>query len=153
MTTELTKAMSKFYHDLSICELKLQNSMQDKTKLTYNDLLYLDIISAHSGEYTSTQIADMLHVSRPSVTKKIKELAQKGYVIRKQCESDKRVFHLFVNEDLYFDYSARKIGKELSKRIEGKYSNDDIRNLCELLNLIGDMVSKETKETMCGNNE
>lgn len=144
MNTELTKAMGKFYHDLSIFELKLQNSLQDETKLTYNDLLYLDIISAHPGEYTSTQIADMLHVSRPSVTKKIKELIQKGYVTRKQCDNDKRVYYLFVNECVYFDYSGETFGKKLSQRIDGKYSNEEIHNLCELLNLIGDMVSKET---------
>ncbi|MFI3214576.1 MAG: MarR family transcriptional regulator [Lachnospiraceae bacterium] len=143
MNTELTKAMGKFYHDLSIFELKLQNSLQDETKLTYNDLLYLDIISAHQGEYTSTQIADMLHVSRPSVTKKIKELIKKGYVTRKQCDNDKRVYYLFVNESIYFNYSGEKFGKELSQRIDGKYSNEEIHNLCELLNLIGDMVSRE----------
>lgn len=143
MNTELIKAISKFYHDLSISELKLQNSLQGQTKLTYNDILYLDIISAHSGEYTSTQIADMLQVSRPSVTKKIKELIKKGYVIRKQSDTDKRVYYLFVNESVYFDYSGEKLGKELAQRIDGKYSNDDIHNLCELLNLIGDIVLKE----------
>lgn len=143
MNNELVKAMIKFYHDLSIFELKLQNSLQDETKLTYNDLLYLDIISAHPGEYTSSQIADMLHVSRPSVTKKIKELIKKGYVTRTQCDNDKRVYYLFVSDSMYFNYSGEKFGKELSKMVESKYSNEEIHNFCELLNLIGDMVTKE----------
>ncbi len=143
MYTELIKAVTKFYHDLSISELKLQHRLQDNSKLTYNDILYLDIILAHSGEYTSTQIADMLQVSRPSVTKKIKGLVKKGYVTRKQSDNDKRVHYLYINESVYFEYSGEKLGNEIIKKIDGKYSNDDIHNLCELLNLISEVVAED----------
>ncbi len=146
MYPELTKAITKFYHDLSISELKLQHSMQDKTKLTYNDILYLDIILAHSGEYTATQIADMLQVSRPSVTKKIKELVKKGYVTRRQSKTDRRVHHLFINESIYYDYSGERIGNEIIKKIADKYSDKDINNLCELLNLLSSIVSEDSTD-------
>ncbi len=143
MYNELLKAISKFYHDLSIGELKLQHKLQDSTKLTYNDVLYLDIISAHSGKYTSTQLADMLHVSRPSVTKKIKELIKKGYVTRKQSNTDKRMYYLFVNESIYFQYSGENLGRKIMKIIDGKYTDKDIHNLCELLNLISNTLSED----------
>ncbi len=142
METKLIHAINKFYHDLSISELRLQNSLQDEKALTYNDVLYLDIIVAHPGEYTSTQIADMLHVSRPSVTKKIKELVKKGYVTRKQCTKDKRVYYLFLNETKNFEYSSEKLGKALSEKIKGKYTDKDITNLCELLNLLSNFVTE-----------
>ncbi len=143
MKNDLIKAITKFYHDLSISELKLQHSLQGNKKLTYNDILYLDIILAHSGEYTSTQIADMLQVSRPSVTKKIKELVKKGYVTRQQSKTDKRIHYLFINESVYFDYSGERIGNEIVKKLDGKYSDNDISNLCELLNLLSDIVSED----------
>ncbi len=140
METKLVKAINKFYHDLSISELKLQNSLQNEKTLTYNDVLYLDIIFAHPGEYTSTQIADMLHVSRPSVTKKIKELIKKGYVTRKQSSTDKRIHYLFINKNKKFEYSSDNLGKRIIEKIDGKYSDNDINNLCELLNLISSLV-------------
>ncbi len=146
MYKELIKTISKFYHDLSISELKLQHTLQDKTKLTYNDVLYLDIISAYPGKYTSTQIADMLHVSRPSVTKKIKELIKKGYITRKQSPTDKRIHYLFVNEGTYFQYSGEKLGKDVIKIIKEKYSAKDIANLCEMLNLISNTMLEENKD-------
>ncbi len=143
MREELIKAITKFYHDLSISELKLQHSLQNKAKLTYNDVLYLDIIAAYPGLYTSSQIADMLHVSRPSVTKKIKELVQKGYVTRKQSDTDKRIYYLYVNDCLYTQYSGEKISKQFMKIVDKKYTNEDIKNLCELLNLISNTILEE----------
>ncbi len=148
MHNELTRTLNKFYHDLSISELKLQQSLQDSTKLTYNDVLYLDIISAYPGMYTSSKIADMLGVSRPSVTKKIKELVKKGYVTRRQSESDKRVHYLFVNDGLYTQYSGASIGTHVAKVIEGKYTENDIKNLCELLSLLSSSLLEENLDDL-----
>ncbi len=140
MTNKLSDAITKFYHDLSISELQIQNSLQGQTKLTYNDILYIDIIRAYPGKYTSSKIADILCVSRPSVTKKIKELIKKGYLIRKQCEKDKRVYYLFVNEDNSFNFYEEKFEEILLEKFNEKYSKKEIDVLCEAISLIGDMM-------------
>ncbi len=144
MISELTKAMTKFYHDVSISELRLQNSLQGQTKLTYNDILYLDIIRAYPGKYTSTQIADMLCVSRPSVTKKIKELMKKGYVTREQSPSDKRTYYLSVVENACIDFYDEALMQKFSERLHASYSEKDIKNLCETLTIISDIFLTET---------
>ncbi len=143
MISELTKAMTKFYHDLSIAELRLQNGLQGQTKLTYNDLLYIDIIRAYPGKYTSTQIADMLCVSRPSVTKKIKDLMRKGYVTREQSPNDKRIYYLFVVENTCIDFYDEALKQKLSDKLQAKYSENDIKNLCETLAIISDIFLEE----------
>ncbi len=140
MIKEVSKAVNKFYHDLAISELQLQNALRSGDKLTYNDILYLDIISAHSGEYTSTAIADMLHVSRPSVTKKVNELAEKGYITRKQSESDKRVYYLFINEDAYFDFCENSLESIISKKLTEQFSEQELEILCKALSAIGDYM-------------
>ncbi len=144
MISELTMAMTKFYHDLSISELRLQNSLQGQTKLTYNDILYIDIIRAYPGKYTSTQIADMLCVSRPSVTKKIKELMRKGYVTREQSPSDKRTYYLSVVENTCINFYDEALKQKLLERLNTKYSEKDIKNLCETLAIISNIFLEET---------
>ncbi len=144
MNSKLTDVLTKFYHDLSISELRLQNSLQGQSKLTYNDILYLDIIRAYPGKYTSTQIADMLCVSRPSVTKKIKELIKKGYVTREQSQNDKRIYYLFVSDDSSANFYAKALEHKLSESLNEKYSEKDLETLCETLSLISRIFLEET---------
>ena len=143
MQKKLTIVLEKFYHDLAISELKLKNSCNGRQQLTYNDILYLDIIAGHSGKYTATKIADMLQVSRPSVTSKINELCKKGYIIRKQDQKDKRIYYLFINQNEYFDMidnQNKKLGKKIAEKIVEKYSERDLMILCESISLIGDLM-------------
>ncbi len=142
MVDRITKAVEKFYHDLSISELKLQNSLTDKNGLTYNDILYLDIIMAHSGEYTATKIADLLCVSRPSVTKKINELVKKGFVQKQQSQTDKRVHYLWINESVYYDYCADTLGQKIATRLGEKYTEEQMALLCQVLGDIGALMAE-----------
>ena len=61
-------------------------------------MLYLNIISAPPGKYTASNIADMLHISKPSVTQKINELEKEGYILKSQSHTDKRAYYLTVTE-------------------------------------------------------
>ena len=47
------EAITKFFHDMGILELRIRNEHPAYAKLSYNSSLYLDIISAHQGEYLS----------------------------------------------------------------------------------------------------
>ncbi len=146
MINTLTIALEKFYHDFAISELKFRNSFNGNEKLTYNDILYLNIIAGHSGQYTATKIADMLQVSRPSVTDKINQLAKKGYVIRKQDEKDKRIYYLFINESSYLDMidiQNNKLVKIFTEKVVNKYTKADLKILCDTLSLIGDLMMDE----------
>ena len=46
------EAITKFFHDMGILELRIRNEHPAYAKLSYNSSLYLDIISAHQGEFT-----------------------------------------------------------------------------------------------------
>ncbi len=146
MISKLSDVITKFYHDLSISELRLQNSLGEHSKLTYNDMLYLDIIRAYPGRYTSTQIADLLCVSRPSVTKKVKELIKKGYVTRRQSPVDKRVYYLFADENKCLSFYGDYFEKKLEENLCGKYSDKDLSVLCETLALIGKIMIEENND-------
>ncbi len=148
MKNELSKVMNKFYHDMAIVELNLQNKEMISNKLTYNSMLYLDIILAHSGEYTASNIADMLHVSRPSVTQKINELEKMGYITKKQSSSDKRVFYLHFNEreaaEKFID-NYEKLDKKILGKMKEKYSDKDIDKFLNMLSFVSQAFLEETK--------
>lgn len=143
------EAITKFFHDMGILELRIRNEHPAYTKLSYNSSLYLDIISAHQGEYTPSKLADMLHIARPSVTQKINvlEMLEKaGYVTRKQNPADKREYFLYFNADS-FDADTQsiytKLTNQISESMEQRYSKEEIEKFSEMLSYIGEICLDE----------
>lgn len=140
------EAITKFFHDMGILELRIRNEHPAYAKLSYNSSLYLDIISAHQGEYTPSKLADMLHIARPSVTQKINVLEKAGYVTWKQNPADKREYFLYFNADS-FDADTQsiytKLTKQISESMEQRYSKEEIEKFSEMLSYIGEICLDE----------
>lgn len=140
------EAITKFFHDMGILEMRIHNEHPAYAKLSYNSSLYLDIISAHQGEYTPSKLADMLHITRPSVTQKINVLEKAGYVTRKQNPADKREYFLYFNADS-FDADTQsiytKLTKQISESMEQRYSKEEIEKFSEMLSYIGEICLDE----------
>ncbi len=140
------EAITKFFHDMGILELRIRNEHPAYAKLSYNSSLYLDIISAHQGEYTPSKLADMLHIARPSVTQKINVLEKAGYVTRKQNPADKREYFLYFNSEvLEADTQSiyTKLNKQISESMEQRYSKEEIEKFSEMLSYIGEICLDE----------
>ncbi len=143
MSGSLTKALKKFTHDTALYELKRFYSHDKKSDLSYHDTLYLNIIEAHQNEYTSSQIADLLKITRPSVTEKINQLCKKGYVLRTQSEIDKRVFYLSINPDSPKDYeTTASYEDELECAVLAKFGEQRTETLCEMIEYLSDLLSE-----------
>ena len=146
MKNKLTVAIDKFYHDMAIVNLRLQNSELYDSKLTYNSMMYLDIISAHSGEYTASNIADMLHVARPSVTQKLNELEKLGHIVKKQSKTDKRIYYIHINEEMIpqeFIDKYEKIEQIVIEKFADSYSQEDLDKFFNMLSIIGTIYLEE----------
>ncbi len=147
MSGKLTKALNKITHDTAIYELKRLYSHNKKSELSYHDTLYLNIIEAHPNEYTSSQIADLLKITRPSVTGKINQLCKKGYIVRRQSETDKRVFYLSINPDSPKDYeTAAGYEDELERGILEKFGEEKVDMLCEMIEYLSGLMFENTSE-------
>ena len=131
---------------MGILELRIRNEHPAYAKLSYNSSLYLDIISAHQGEYTPSKLADMLHIARPSVTQKINVLEKAGYVTRKQNPADKREYFLYFNADSFdadTQFIYTKLNKQISESMEQRYSKEEIEKFSEILSYIGEICLDE----------
>ncbi len=145
MTHRLTKVIDNFSHDISIAELHRLYMDREGHDLSYHDTLYLNIIDAHPNRYTSSQIADLLKVTRPAVTQKINELTKKGYIIRTQSEKDKRVFYLSVNPQKgYYTDKDRELEKEMIEKMEKTFGADSLDLLCDMLEFYAEGRYNET---------
>lgn len=148
MLNKVKQAVNRIFHDSAIAELRLLNKGISDANLTYNDILYLSIIEEHSGEYTASNLADMLFVSRPAVTQKVGELERRGYIYKEQSERDKRVYKLFVDKGGvskgYYDI-VDKTNEDIERKLSAEYSKEQIELFCEMTEKICDIILSETK--------
>ncbi len=147
MNGRLITALHKITHDTALVELKRLYSFDKKSSLTYHDTLYLNIIEAHPNKYTSSQIADLLRITRPSVTEKINQLCKKGYILRTQSETDKRVFYLSVNPDSPKDYeTTANYESELEQSVLAKFGDEKVDIFCDVIEYLSALLLEELGE-------
>ncbi len=141
MGGKLTRALNKITHDTALYELKRLYSYNKKSELSYHDTLYLNIIEAHPNQYTSSQIADLLKITRPSVTEKINQLCKKGYLVRTQSETDKRVFYLSINPSSPKDYeTTASYEDEIEHDLMAKFGEEKVGLFCEMIEYLSDCM-------------
>lgn len=143
---KLRKALDTFYYSTALCDLRLMNRQFVDETITYNSLLYLELIFSMNGTCTASQIADLLHVSRPAVTLKINELIRQGLVTKSADPNDRRKNYLSVNEEAIPKYKVyRRQDASAIKRITEKYTEEDIKKFCEMLDIISSINFEEIK--------
>ena len=140
----LRKSLDTFYYSTVLCDLKLMNKQFVDENITYNSLLYLELIFSMEGKCTATKIAELLHVSKPAVTLKINKLIRQGLVTKMQDPNDRRKNYLSVNEEAIPKYKVyRRQYDDAIQRITKKYAEDDIQKFCEMLYIISDINFEE----------
>ncbi len=149
MEHKLNRAISKLGHDLALTDLKKAHDSRQYHNLSYQDVLYLNMIECHPNKYTSSQIADLLQITRPAVTQKINILVEKGYVIRTQSPSDKRVHYLSVNleSDYFSDVTYEEVDM-IQREFVREYGEEKLDLFCEMLDFISEKyeITFEKKE-------
>lgn len=109
------------------------NSSKLDNKITYNSLLYLELIEA-TENCTVSYIANALNIAKSSVTLKVKELQKLGLVEKKQSEQDRRTYYLTIThqaEDLFKVYNL-SLDNAVAE-IEEQYTKEDIQKFNEIL--------------------
>lgn len=133
---KLLNAINELYFEMTLNELKLLNRQTIYPNISYNSLLYLDIIAYKDG-CTVSYLAEALHISKSAVTIKINELISQGFVVKNQSNIDKRVNFLHVSDAFKQDFALynKKLKKAVNS-VESNYSKEDIVTFCKIINLI-----------------
>ncbi len=143
MEEKVKKAIDMFYYHIALGELRRMNKSASVPHISYNSLLYLDIIEM-TPDCTASRLADMLHISKPAVTIKVGELIRQGLVEKRQCDKDKRVHYLSINPEAAKE--LRDFDVEVSRAIAaitGAFSPEQLGTFCAILDQFGQAYQHE----------
>lgn len=139
----LKDTIDRYFYNMTTYELRLMNQKVISSDITYNSLLYLDMI-AYQKHCTASWIAQTLQVSKSAVTVKINELIHQGLVCKTQSETDKRIFYLEVTEAAARLYQLYDKGLYAAiSTVQKQYKPDEIAVFCRILNSLNDSYCKE----------
>lgn len=140
----LRKALDSFYYSTALCDLRMMNKHFVDENITYNSLLYIELIYTMGGTCTASKLAELLNVSKPGVTLKLNELMRQGLITKTPDPNDKRKNYLSVNEEAIPQYKVfRRQDSEAIKRISERYTPEEIGKFCEMLDIISDINFEE----------
>ncbi len=141
---DLRKALDSFYYSTALCDLRLMNKHFVDENITYNSLLYIELIYTMNGTCTASKLAELLHVSKPGVTLKLNELLRQGLIKKTSDPNDKRKYFLSVNDDAIPQYKVfRRQDSEAIKRITNTFTVEEIDKFCSMLDIISEINFEE----------
>ena len=134
---DLRDALNSFYYSNALCDLRLMNQKFSDQNITYNTLLYLELIYSMQGKCTASQLAELLCISKPGVSLKLNELIRQGLVVKVPDPEDHRRNLLFVNEEAVPQYRIYRQQDDLAvKTITEQFSPEEIQKFCSMLEII-----------------
>ncbi|REK76879.1 MarR family winged helix-turn-helix transcriptional regulator [Paenibacillus paeoniae] len=123
---KLLDELHRFYYDMTLSELRSMNDNSTYPNITYNSLLYLDLIS-YKEDCTVSYLADALHISKSAVTIKVNELIKQGFLTKTQSEKDRRVYYLSITPEVEAEYKQHdKRVLHAAKALEQNYSEAEL---------------------------
>lgn len=113
------------------------------SSLSAMEALSLDVIRA-LDEPTVGQFADFLNISQSNATYKVNSLIKKGYLERRNSESDRREYHLVLS-DKYYRYAEFKSSYEVTvvQRMKDRFTDEDIAKFSEMLTVMSNELMPE----------
>ena len=133
---KLLHALDEFYYEQILKTLREMNQGKVYGNLTYNSLLYLEVI-LYNENCTASFLAETLCVARSAVTVKVNELVEKGIVTKTPSVTDKRVNYLRVSPEVADDYKQldRTLNDAIAE-IEDRFSASEIASFIEMFEII-----------------
>ena len=133
---DLRDSLNRYYYDVTVSDLR-QLSRTGEGELSYNSIMYLDVIAYQRAQGTCTvsTLANTLHITRSAVTIKVNELERLGLVTKTRSETDRRVVQLDVTPQVFQSLRAYEAPFQRAVRlVEARFSPEQIADFCAILN-------------------
>ena len=134
-----TKLKMRLYSKVFNQDIKVEDS------LSAIEVLCVELIVAMDRP-TINEFASFAQLSAPNAAYKINNLVKKGYINKVQSSVDKREYHLEVTDKYMKTYGVTYdyIGTVM-KRIRERFSDDQVKELEEILGVIDDELMPEVQ--------
>lgn len=135
---DLVKGINDFYYRMALCELRMMNGGDSFEGLSYNSILYVNVI-ALTEQCTASKLAEALGITKSAVTLKVNELARQGVIVRTQSEEDKRVYYLSLSPAMekacgLYD----EVFGEINVKLKEHYSEEELNLFGKILSTISE---------------
>jgi DNA-binding MarR family transcriptional regulator len=120
LRTKLSMTIGHIFKMKGECYLNLIDDL-NIDELSIKQVRYLKLLDKSCG-MTTSQLAEMLNLSKPSVTEMVKKFTKYGYVFKQSCPADGRVYYLKLTEkgqqivdidSMTYEYLANRLINEL----------------------------------------
>ncbi len=136
----LRRSVDRYYMSMSVQELRQSDSFPGASRLPYNTVLYLDLIYFHPG-CTVSRLAEILGVTKATVTMTVNRLEAKGLVVRERSGEDGRVRNLRLSDELESEYrSYGRAASVMVSRMLERFGTDDVELFCSMLDYASDVL-------------
>lgn len=143
-----TKAIDRLYYNILLNELRMMNENTLYHNITYNSLLYLDLIS-YTENCTVSFLANALHVAKSSVTLKVNELMRQSLVEKKQSQLDRRVYFLSVKPEILEEFKKLDQATYYAvEQVQKQYKPEEINRFCEMLDRFSEHYHDYSEKVM-----
>lgn len=134
----LTWEINHFYYRMALHELQIMNGGDLYNGLSYNSLLYLNVIE-QMQDCTASQIADALGVTKPAVASKLGELLRQGHIVRQQSETDRRVYYIRLSPQIERTFSVYdEVFARIEPALRKTYTDEQLALFGEILHTISE---------------
>lgn len=132
---DLRNSLNRYYYDMTVSDLR-QLSRTGGGELSYNSIMYLDVISYQNeqGTCTISTLAATLRVSKSAVTLKMNELEKMGMVVKRRSQTDRRVVHIQVTQAVQQALAVYDRPFERAARlVEERFTPEEMETFCRIL--------------------
>ncbi len=143
---DLVECVGQMYYSIVINELKRMRTSGLYRGVSYNGLLYMDLIRQMDNP-TVSSIAETLGVAKSSVSQKVSELECRGLVNRERDALDGRVSHVSIAPEAVDDVSA--IDEPIRAALESvsrDYSEEQIQMVCAMITSVARALDAQTQD-------
>lgn len=115
--------MEKYFSANAVLSIFVKNYMELKKDLPIrpSEMGVLNIIARTPGPHTSVMLAELLGVSKPMITAHLASLSEKGYIVKRQSDEDKRVYYVLPSEKALalVEEAENDLNRQLARLEEG----------------------------------
>ena len=131
----LLDALARFHEKTQQCHLELTKEI-NISELKLKHFRYLEIIHKYD-HLTFGRFAEVLQITKPSVTNIVNQLMRLEVVSKRQCTKDGRIYYVELSEKGRMIVQFKQLERQrLARKILGVLKEDEVRVFIRLIDRI-----------------
>lgn len=148
-TRELTLAMQKGYFLNEASEERRQAQLFEELGLSYNMMRILRLMYTQGDGFEPSELAETLHILRPTMTNTLAHLEKLGYILREEHPTDRRRVVVRLNPEKEEQViQTLDISQEYNERVFARFTPEELEQFISLRNRMAEAREQAVREVL-----